>query len=96
MTIIKISWNNVYETQYENNTNLLNNFNHLLSRHEHEFEEIHDILSTSLRPCLLSECIMMKINYRDWATFHNQLYFDEDDHGIITQQLLDRVHCYWI
>eukprot|EP01084_Bolivina_argentea_P043660 80416_1 len=27
--------NNIYETVYENNTNLLNNFNHLLSRHSH-------------------------------------------------------------
>eukprot|EP01084_Bolivina_argentea_P201181 343924_1 len=94
----------VYDDNY-NNTNFLNDFNHLLLKHSTEFESIYDILierNNGNNICNLSECSIVRRNHRDRSVFSTnetalkRLYSSIDDHEIITQQLIDRVHCHFL
>eukprot|EP01083_Nonionella_stella_P083514 230988_1 len=85
-----------------NNVDLLDDFNHLLSCHSHEFEDVYNMLKATVydgEDCNLSQCVMMKRNHRDRSAITKnesilyQLYFDKDN--IVAEQLLDRVHCYY-
>eukprot|EP01084_Bolivina_argentea_P103886 186051_1 len=85
-----------------NNVNLLNDFNHILSYHGDEFEQVHNLLSAvvyELEPCsTISNCLSFTRNQRDrqivakneWQL--NNMYFNDD---AVSQQLLDRIHCYF-
>eukprot|EP01084_Bolivina_argentea_P090702 163378_1 len=47
---------------------LLNKFNHLLSNHSHQFQQIYDILNNSVydsKGCRLAKCVWMRRNQRD-------------------------------
>eukprot|EP01084_Bolivina_argentea_P114012 203083_1 len=91
---------NIYENNY-NNHNLLNDYNHLLSHHEHEFDDIHNMLiwnDNKKISCDLSTCVMMRRNQRNRESLIGnsaklrELYFNDD---MVKQQLLDRLHCYY-
>eukprot|EP01084_Bolivina_argentea_P183341 316391_1 len=77
--------------------NLLNQFNHLLTSHDDQLEEIYNIILQHCEKCDLSQCLMMKRNHRDRAVLiddnHklNELYFNDN---ITMQQLIDRIHCH--
>eukprot|EP01084_Bolivina_argentea_P102907 184352_1 len=88
----------------QHNTELLNHFNHLLLHHDDNdiFENIHNILLHEINnglPCVLSNCIMMRRHYRDRSVSNRklfkELYCSDDSNDIVTQQLLDRVHCHY-
>eukprot|EP01084_Bolivina_argentea_P004406 8371_1 len=94
---------NVYHGEYDHTytyANLLNDFNHLLSKHQHQFEDIHNILndeSYDQNGCNLSQCLLIRRNWRDRSVeTDRKLYFNNDSYGIIRQQLIDRIHCYYM
>eukprot|EP01084_Bolivina_argentea_P113517 202281_1 len=99
-----ININNIFPKSY-NNTNLLNDYNHLLFRHssDDEFECIYNILISTINDeiCPISSCLLMRRNYRNRSTLNNQhmklqqLYCENDDKDIVKQQLLDRIHSYY-
>eukprot|EP01084_Bolivina_argentea_P251926 422722_1 len=87
------------------NTDLLNDYHHLLFYHStnDEFEDIYDILVAQTNngsACALSECLMMKRNHRNRSNHDNlklnHLYFDNDNKAITEQQLLDRIHSHYL
>eukprot|EP01084_Bolivina_argentea_P089490 161476_1 len=87
-----------------NHVDIINDFNHLLYRHSNEFEQIHDILTRRIysnEACELSKCLFMKRNQRDRAIIStheyllNKLYCTKDAHEIVSQQFLDRIHCFY-
>eukprot|EP01084_Bolivina_argentea_P255420 429586_1 len=76
------------------NVDLVNDFHKLLHR-SNEFENIYQMLihqSNNNSPCVISECICMKRNQRNRTK--NEIVLSELC-DIVTQQLLDRVHCYF-
>eukprot|EP01083_Nonionella_stella_P042130 113987_1 len=83
-------------------TELLNDYNHLLLHHASDFEHIYNILLAVVNaclPCSLKSCLLFIRNRRDRRQMPDdvmkELYFNEDDPCIITQQLIDRIHCYF-
>eukprot|EP01084_Bolivina_argentea_P118373 210047_1 len=91
----------VVSSNYQN-SNLLNDFNHLLLYHSTQFEEIYDILNQFIyknNGCKLVDCRLMFRNQRDRSQVTNNkillcdLYFGNND--TVEQQLLDRIHCYY-
>ena len=96
---------NVYNTKQNqyNDINLLNDFNHLLESHRHEFEEIYNMLKNEIynnNDCRLRECLSMRRHHRDRHKITeneeilNELYNGNDD--IVSQQILDRAHCHYM
>eukprot|EP01084_Bolivina_argentea_P268226 455522_1 len=94
----------VYETisNKYNPVTLLNDFNHLLQFHPHVFEDIYDMMNNLIynnAGCILGDCLLMRRHHRDRSkiyeneTILNDLYFMKDD--VVSQQLLDRVHCHY-
>eukprot|EP01084_Bolivina_argentea_P280024 478804_1 len=79
-----------------NETKALNDFNHLLFCHTHQFEDIYNMNNKD--ECNLHKCISLRRNQRDRCRLTNEenillnLYTDRDN--IPSQQLLDRMHCY--
>eukprot|EP01084_Bolivina_argentea_P234292 394439_1 len=90
-----------YET-----VSLLNDFNHLLTIHSSDFEDIYNILikqSHHMKVCDISKCSIRQRNYRNRTMYTkneellNNLYFNDGESGInvIKLQLMDRIHCYY-
>eukprot|EP01083_Nonionella_stella_P145440 455774_1 len=86
-----------------NDADLLNDFNHLLQSHAGEFEDIYDILCTTNNyPCDLQKCVSLRRNQRDRMKISeninniNHLYFTTCNAEIVSQQLLDRIHCHYL
>ena len=83
-----------------NNTSLLNDFNHLLFNHDHQFEWIYVILCyfRNKQTCNGDKCISLRRNCRDRSRISKQdnilqqLYAGDE---VIEQQLVDRIHCYY-
>eukprot|EP01084_Bolivina_argentea_P300037 517252_1 len=84
---------------------LLNNYNHMLLEHANEFEQSYNILNAKIynnkgKGCNLSLCLLMKRNQRNRTqitkreSLLNQMYFGNCK-DISSQQLLDRIHCYF-
>ena len=80
----------------------MNDFNHLLQSHSHEFEDIYVKMNDKIynkNGCKLSKCALMRRHHRDRGKISeneqilNELYFENDD--IVSQQLLDRIHCHY-
>eukprot|EP01084_Bolivina_argentea_P250125 418978_1 len=72
---------------------VLNDFNHLLFHHNTEFESIYDSILLQLNDrtkCELSDCVIMKRSCRDI------MKSNDDYEDFIIQQLLDRIHCYYL
>eukprot|EP01084_Bolivina_argentea_P176397 305274_1 len=87
-----------------NHVEMIDGFNHLLYHHHNEYEHIHDILNHCIYPntcCQLSKCLFMKRNQRDRDIISkhnyllNKLYSAYDVYDITSQQLLDRIHCFF-
>eukprot|EP01084_Bolivina_argentea_P174499 302279_1 len=88
---------------------LINSFHHVLLIHCNEFEEIYNILKKRYninkshdQMCQLSNCDMMKRTFRDRQSLADceldvdTLYPNNNDsNDIITQQLIDTIHCYY-
>eukprot|EP01084_Bolivina_argentea_P050697 93237_1 len=82
------------------NADVLDDFNHLLLHHSNDFDHIYDELKKNVfgsnNCCKLSQCSSMHRNQRDRTKAEhllNEMYCGEQD--IVSQQLLDRVHCYY-
>eukprot|EP01084_Bolivina_argentea_P102905 184347_1 len=84
---------------------VLNDFHHLLSKHYDQFEDVYNLLKKTCNNknvCTLSKCIMFKRNYRDRACGQskrkqlNAMYFVTNELTIETQQILDKIHCFYI
>eukprot|EP01083_Nonionella_stella_P119977 359050_1 len=89
----------LYDDNKYSNTALLNDFNHLLLSHANEFEDIHVILTQTDhgKPlCTLSKCVMIKRNRRNRSKEDHDLYFGQDERNTNKQQLLDKIHSYYI
>eukprot|EP01084_Bolivina_argentea_P271246 461468_1 len=89
-----------YLTDYST-IELVNDFNELLLQRSNEFENIYNTLiqrSNNNVVCDLLKCESMRRNQRNRNEITENenelktLYFNDD---IVTQQLLDRVHCYY-
>ena len=86
---------------------LLNDFNHILYYHCNQHNEIEEICKNIVRKfitnnseCSLMECLCIKRNHRN-KTLQNEngLYFvdnnDDQIKEIVTQQILDKIHCFY-
>eukprot|EP01083_Nonionella_stella_P237775 833806_1 len=77
---------------------LLNNFNHLLDHHSHQFEDIYNQLKLIIfdnNDCELSNCLLMLRHQRDrHEVILNDMETEQED--IVMQQLLDRIHCHYM
>eukprot|EP01084_Bolivina_argentea_P303431 523867_1 len=80
--------------------NLLDDFNHLLQAHSHQFEDIYNFFNKHIcdnNPdgCKLSDCLLIKRHQRDRnkKLILSDLYFNNNH--IVEQQLLDRIHCHY-
>eukprot|EP01084_Bolivina_argentea_P123749 219285_1 len=91
----------VYGNNY-NSVDLLNDFNHLSQYHAHHFEEIYKKMNHKIyknNVCILSQCFSIRRHHRDRNKISNNeatlndLYFIDED--VVSQQLLDRIHCYY-
>eukprot|EP01084_Bolivina_argentea_P306763 530145_1 len=84
--------NNIYD-----NIDLLNDFNHLLSHHSHEFEEIYNILmnqDNNLK-CDINKCEMYKRNNRQRnCDKSNDKWSTEIIH--VSMDFIDCIHCYFM
>eukprot|EP01084_Bolivina_argentea_P132956 234625_1 len=89
-----------------NDVVILNDTNHLLYYHATQFEPIHNLLihktnCNNNKSCKLSNCCMRKRNHRNrfQITSHENLlsdfYHGYDINDIVTQQILDSIHCYY-
>eukprot|EP01084_Bolivina_argentea_P039135 72347_1 len=85
-----------------NNVDLLNNYNHLLSHHKSQFEDIYTQLTKSVyqnKSCNLAECLPMRRNQRNRERIKekeyllNDLYCNYED--VASEQLLDRTHSFY-
>eukprot|EP01084_Bolivina_argentea_P035205 65312_1 len=84
---------------------IINDFHHLLDLHNHEFEEIYNILVEQCfnrKKCVLSDCLMMKRNHRDRRRLRvnnkelNKMYCHQTDViDIVHQQIMDSIHCHY-
>eukprot|EP01084_Bolivina_argentea_P293713 505214_1 len=81
---------------------LLNDYHHLIHKHlnEIEFEDIYNFFVEALpmKRCVMSSCNMMTRNNRDRSnqskTKDNKIYYIMDQNKeIITEQILDQIHC---
>eukprot|EP01084_Bolivina_argentea_P141140 248055_1 len=83
----------IYDTVYNTmnviykNTDLLNDFNHLMHCHSLQFEDIYNLLSKQIynnKSCKLSKCLSMRRNNRDRSTCGSwnivkNIYFTNDN-----------------
>eukprot|EP01084_Bolivina_argentea_P155233 270528_1 len=94
--------NDIYDGDY-GNTDLLNDFNHLMHCHSLEFENTYNLLSEQIydnNPCQLSKCLSMRRNQRDQTCDNTnvmkELYNTNDNNQVIIHQLIDRIHCFYM
>eukprot|EP01084_Bolivina_argentea_P281628 481885_1 len=84
----------IMENNY-NNIDLLNDFNHLLSSHSHDFEAIYDELNKNIyeeNGCNVLKCKQMKRHRRNRSqNALKKLYLNNN----IVEQILDRIHCFY-
>eukprot|EP01083_Nonionella_stella_P263295 894547_1 len=79
---------------------VLNDFNHLLSKHSDQFEYIYNALIKRVynnKPCMLEQCQFMQRNQRDrkFVQCSSALYLNDNGFDIVSQQILDRIHCFY-
>eukprot|EP01084_Bolivina_argentea_P274275 467435_1 len=96
--------NNMYDESYDD-TQLLNDYQHLLSAHAAEFEIIHHTLVEDSNDgiyCQLSKCHAVQRNRRDRYLLSNnenqvrEMFFNANDNTeIIRQEFLDTIHCHY-
>eukprot|EP01083_Nonionella_stella_P014102 39652_1 len=82
---------------------LLDDYHHLLSAHDHEFEEIYN----NLIPCSVNTCSSYTRNHRDRSSINNRDKYNSfvretknrtNDRikAINTMQIIDQIHCYFL
>eukprot|EP01084_Bolivina_argentea_P134891 237796_1 len=81
----------------DNASQILNDFNHLLSKHSNDFENIYNDMCQEA--CEVSKCLLFRRNSRDRSYLDVTLYFYEQTrndihYNIVLQQMLDRIHSY--
>eukprot|EP01083_Nonionella_stella_P296276 1006550_1 len=80
----------------DDSTELLNDFNHLLTTHCSQFEDIYNKLVENAndgKTCVLGQCLLYTRNRRDRSVITpDTLYFNDD---AMKQELVDRIHCYY-
>eukprot|EP01084_Bolivina_argentea_P236035 397001_1 len=95
---------NIMDVNYDetcNDVNLLNDFIHLLSYHLDDFENIYNTFCHN-GSCDLENCISIRRNQRDRSNLvqneHllNKLYFNDQNIAQVREQILDRIHCYFL
>eukprot|EP01084_Bolivina_argentea_P104392 186924_1 len=98
----KIDVDSLYDEQYEH-YQLLNDYHHLLTKHNHEFERIHRKLTTRSdhnKFCKLASCTMIQRAHRDRVELRDnndkvkRMYHNSHHEDIVKQQYLDTIHCY--
>eukprot|EP01084_Bolivina_argentea_P034845 64546_1 len=89
----------VYPSDYSN-SDLLNDYNHLLFQHDTEFQTIYNVLINKLynnKSCQLCTCLCNQRNRRDRSKVsRNENILKQLYHDIVEEQLLDRIHCYFL
>eukprot|EP01084_Bolivina_argentea_P062328 113961_1 len=88
-----------------NNMNIINHFDHLLRKHEHQFDDIYTNITNIVHngtKCDLLGCFTMKRHHRDRNPSKNDLHELQikynnvkDVKDIVKQQFIDRIHCYY-
>eukprot|EP01084_Bolivina_argentea_P016879 31533_1 len=84
-------------------------FHHLLQNHEHQFELIYDKIVEQVlggtNTCDLRQCLMLRRNHRDRFQLQKndqelrklyQVCDNPDVKDIVTQQILDKIHCHFL
>eukprot|EP01084_Bolivina_argentea_P194371 333494_1 len=92
------SLDSIYNANY-NDTHLLNDYYHLLINHSNEHEEIYVQINKTIyqnKQCDLFQCSLIRRNNRNRDKFAPKQYFSVDSHHIVRQQLIDRIHCYYL
>eukprot|EP01083_Nonionella_stella_P229370 811920_1 len=83
-----------------NITVLIDAFHHLLQYHDHQFDEIHNILKNNISDgavCNVSTCPMMRRNCRERLGLHEGTYYScNNAEDIVIQETLDSIHCYYV
>eukprot|EP01084_Bolivina_argentea_P102208 183142_1 len=103
-------YSNVHDVSIENNRYiracivlLLEDYQHLINEHEFEFEDIFNLyVNNNNNKCDIDCCPMTIRNHRDRGNKNlnhqqsrSQLYYKHTDiYQVITQQILDQMHCY--
>eukprot|EP01084_Bolivina_argentea_P102266 183231_1 len=80
-----------YNVEHLNTTKVLNDFHHLLSYHDHQFDNIFDKLGGYCNSSDISQCEMYNRNFRDRSHTNNTV----KPHSA-AKQILDKIHCYYI
>eukprot|EP01083_Nonionella_stella_P078045 213375_1 len=79
----------------DNETHLLNDFNHLLCNHDASFEDVYHTFMRSNLQCLLSDCLIIRRNMDHEG--NKELYVNGDDNrAVVRQQFIDRIHSYYM
>ena len=87
-----------------NNKALLNDYIHLINDHQsnEQFEAVYDYLISNMdQPCNPTTCGNIERNNRDRSNEYDSnvrmaLYHSEETQEVNVQQILDKVHCYWL
>eukprot|EP01084_Bolivina_argentea_P283471 485501_1 len=91
----------IFEDKY-NKVDLLNDYNHLLITHSNHFEDIYNLCKEQANDewlCNLCDCLCWKRNDRNRSHIEEQKYeiSNGKDIGDVTQQqIIDRIHCYYL
>eukprot|EP01083_Nonionella_stella_P120714 361993_1 len=76
-----------------NNTELLNDFHHLLYHHDKEYEQIYNYLLGQIgTKCVASMCSVLQRNNNEFKIFADQDSVQE----IGTRQTINQIHCYFL
>eukprot|EP01083_Nonionella_stella_P056511 148770_1 len=84
--------------EYYNNTHLLNDYNHLIQFHDDVFHHIYAYFDGE---CDFGRCVLIKRLHRDRDYYRDdekrkEIYYNYDDEKEInTQQILNKIHCYY-
>eukprot|EP01084_Bolivina_argentea_P176336 305168_1 len=98
-----INIRNIYRDNYSN-TKLLDDYNHLLTKHSQDFEDIYDKLieeTNNKQLCDLNKCKIIRRNQRDRSAVTKneniltKLYECKNENDIVQQQFIDRIHSHY-
>ena len=93
-------------SQSYNNKQLLNDYIHLINHHHtnQDFEDVYNFFISNMsdnKPCNVTSCNNVMRNIRDRSNdrdtnINMELYQSNESREINTQQILDKIHCYWL
>eukprot|EP01083_Nonionella_stella_P262781 893234_1 len=89
-----IDMHDICNDEYNTGTaSILDDFHHLLHNHDHEFEYIHNQLVNELQPCALDKCTCT-IAIKHYST--QLVPSSADIQETVQQQILNKIHCYYL